>query len=84
MARLILEANHDENLGRDEFNISSGTIFKLGHFYQFFFGFVLLTSGQALSVEVLILKSRVIVSLAYEVPGTEQKDLHLFVDKLKR
>ena len=54
MARLILEANHDENLGRDEFDISSGTIFKLGHFYQFFFGFVLLTSGQALSVEVLI------------------------------
>ena len=32
----------------------------------------------------IILKFRVIVSLAYEVPGTEQKDLHLFVDKLKR
>ena len=35
-------------------------------------------------IKVLILKFRVIVSLAYEVPGTEQKDLHLFVDKLKK
>ena len=31
-----------------------------------------------------ILKCRVIVSIAYEVPGTEQKDLQQFAEKLKR
>ena len=71
----------------------SGTIFKLEHFYQFFFGFASLMSGQFCNKKIKIffqpnandiLKYRVIVSIAYEVPGTEQKDLQQFAEKLKR